>query len=142
MLPGDLPQHVNIQEDAINRLTEMGHFIGGPTSDAWTEFKESVWGKKLESFQAEKLVKRDTQDPIEDPSIPPDSVSDKTQVMIIPSSMPITWGPSKQLILIRSEYEEAEEAALSANRSGRDVFLVTGQPGIGPPPYRSLTHQN
>ena len=142
MLPGDLPQYTSDQEDAINRLTDRGYFISGPTSEAWTVFKESVWGKSLESFQTEKLVRRDSGHLIKDPSIPPGSVPDKTWVTIIPSEIPITWGPSKELILTRSEYEKAEEAALSANKTGRDVFLVTGQPGIGLPPYPSLAHGN
>ena len=135
----DLSRHAPAQQAAIDHLIDELRFVEGPDSRQWTDFKEAVWGKNLNSFQVEKLVKRDTEDPIEDPSIPPGSVPDKTQVMMIPSSIPITWGPSKQTILIRSEYEEAEAAALSANKSSRDVFLVTGQPGIGPPPYHSLT---
>jgi len=36
-------------------------------------------------------------------------------------------------ILVRSEYEEAKQAALVANEAGIAAFLVGGQVGIGPP---------
>ena len=36
-------------------------------------------------------------------------------------------------ILVRSEYEEAKQAALVANEANVAAFLVGGQSGIGPP---------
>jgi len=139
----DLSRHTPAQQSEIDRLVDIGYLAKEPYSLAWTPFKESVWGKKLDSFQTVKLVERDPQDPIEDPSIPPGSVPDKTWVTIIPNNIPVLWGASSnQMILTRSEYDEAEEAALSANKSGANAFVVTGQPGIGPPPNHSITHRN
>jgi len=143
MLLSDLSRHAPAQEAEINRFIDIGYLIKGDYSITWTPFKESVWGKKLESFQTEQLVQRDSQDRIEDPSIPPGSVPRETRVTIIPSTFPVSWGKSSnRMILTRSEYDEAEGAALSANESNADVFLVTGHPGIGPPPYHSITHRN
>jgi len=39
---------------------------------------------------------------------------------------------SSQKVFVRSEYYDVEEAALSADEECKDVFIVTGQPGIGP----------
>ena len=90
-----LSSHAPAQQAAIDHLINELRFIKGPNSLAWINSKESVWGKNSNSFQVEKLVKRDTYDSIEDPSIPPDSVPDKTWVMIIPDTIPIPgWGRS------------------------------------------------
>jgi hypothetical protein len=40
-------------------------------------------------------------------------------------------------MLVRSEYEAVERAILAANARHIDAFLLTGQPGIGPPPLTS-----
>lgn len=54
--------------------------------------------------------------------------------------MPDLWNLDGQHILVCSGYEEAEQAALLTNTEGRDLFLVTGQPGVGTP--LSLYHHN
>ena len=51
--------------------------------------------------------------------------------MKIPRTMPTDWDLGTKRVLVRSEYEEAERAALLANAWTRDVFFVTGHPGIG-----------
>ena len=51
-------------------------------------------------------------------------------------------GESTSRILIRSEYDAAEQTALLAGtgRTGVQVFLVDGQPGIGLPYFPHLQH--
>jgi len=39
--------------------------------------------------------------------------------------------PASSVRLLRSEYYEVEQAAISANDHGKDIFVVTGHPGIG-----------
>jgi hypothetical protein len=133
----DLKQYAKAQTTKINRLIENGSFAPGPVSNYWTEFKKSVWGKGLASFQATVPVERD-EDRVEDPCIPPGSVPLTTSVTTIPDTFPTDWGPSSRLISARSEYDKAEETALLANETGRDVLMVTGQSGIGPFPSRSV----
>jgi len=92
-----LVQHAPTQTAAIDRLIDLGYFSPGPISLVWTAFKESVWGKPLGSFQAEKLVERDSRDHVEDRYTTPDSVPEKTWVTVIPDTVPISCGPSNQV---------------------------------------------
>lgn len=136
----DLTQYASAQTDAINRLISMGRFTTGPISARWTEFKDSVWKKGLASLEKQELVERD-DDPLEDYLISPDAIPPSALTATIPSTLPNVWGSSSQRILVRFDYQEAEETALSANGNNKDALLVAGHPGIGLPPSRSTTRR-
>ena len=54
-------------------------------------------------------------------------------VVKFPETLPDAWSFDSLHALVRSEYMEAEAAALAANARGNDAFLVAGQSGIGSP---------
>jgi hypothetical protein len=93
-------------------------------------FRDSFWGKGLGISQEEENVERGNE-PVDlcniaDP-LPP------TRRVIKPSEdVSDTWGSWGQRFLVRSEYYETEQAAALASKI-MDVFVVTGQPGIGLP---------
>lgn len=131
----DLVKHAAGQEAAIDELIDTGDRF--TPDNFWGGFWNSVWGKDFASFQGEVRVERDA-DPVEDPSTPPDSVPSTAPVVVVPDTLPVPLGAPSRQILLRSEYEEAEAAALEANDLLLDAFLVTGQPRIGPSPFRSI----
>ena len=133
----DLTQHASTQTDAINRLIQMGRFTTGPVSNTWTEFKESVWKKGLASVEVQEPVERD-DDPIDDYDLPEDTLPVSTLVAPIPGSLPNVWHSYSQRILVRSEYQEAEQTVLSANEENKDALLIAGHPGIGLLPSHSI----
>jgi len=53
-------------------------------------------------------------------------------VVKLPETLPYMWNFDSSHILVRSEYEEAEKAALAAIKDHADALLVIGQSGIGP----------
>ena len=53
-------------------------------------------------------------------------------VVELPEALPHMWGFESSRVLVRPEYEEAENAALAAIADYTDAFLVIGQSGIGP----------
>ena len=111
----DLVHHISSQSKRINQLIKNPDFFSslGDSLAGWAVFKESLWGKKLES----KEVKQ------EDGTVYTIVKIHKAFLKILRLRTP--W------ILVRAEYEEAERAALERNASPTEVFLVTGQPGIG-----------
>jgi len=137
----DLTQYASTQTDAINRLIQMGRFTTGPISDAWAEFKESVWKKGLASVERQEPVERD-DDPVDEEEAPPDTIPVSALVTPIPASLPKVWDSYSQRILVRSEYHEAEQTVLSANGNNKAALLIAGQPGIGLLPSRSIASQN
>jgi hypothetical protein len=134
----DLTQYIPTQTTAIKRLVQAGHFTSGPTSLAWTEFKDSVWKKGLESSQSQEPVERD-EEPIDEDYVPADSVPPLALVATIPDTLPDVWGSFSKRILVRSDYHEAEQTVLSANANHKDALLVTGHHGIGSLPSRLIT---
>ena len=82
-----------------------------------------------------ELVERD-EEPIEDDHVSPSSLAPTRCVMEASEDLCDAWRLDARKILIRPEYYETEQAAPSTNESGKDIFMVAGQPGIGssPPP--------
>lgn len=72
-----------------------------------------------------------------DPGYP--RVVESSRVNVWPDTLPEAWDLPNGRILVRSEYHEAERAALSANDVGTSVFMVTGNPEIDLFPSRSDT---
>jgi len=131
----DLVKHAPAQREAIDRLfADPFHplRIPGPSIPDWSGFRESLWGLGLEPLQ-EELVERD-DDPVEDIRTVPGSLPPTYSVVTPPETLPKPWKLYSQRILVLSEYNEIEWAVLEANEERKDVFLVTGQPGIGSPP--------
>jgi len=127
----ELSQHTPDQTSKINELVGVPDFFIKPTPRiaAWAQVKDYFWGKELELSQSEAQEAREEED---DESLP--NVGPTTQLVVkIPQAILKIWRPISSHILVRSEYEEAEQAALKANASGFDAFLVGGQSGIGPP---------
>ena len=114
----DLVPHISHQERKINQLATSSDrfFCHGSLLDGWVAFRESLWGQRLES---EELVQEDgTVDTL----------------VTFPETIPDVLSRGTSRILVRAEYEETERAALSANASDVQAFLVSGQPGIGRSP--------
>jgi len=138
----DLEKYIEEQEGAIARLPQ--EFISQSTrSKYWKVFRDLLWGKGLESSQELEDVQRGSN-PVEIVAVP-----EKHTVASFPIDLPDPWGESTHIpytdadmdiakdaeknvrkILVRSEYEEAERAAVSSSKE-HDVFVVCGQPGIG-----------
>ena len=124
----DLTEHIPHQNNAISFFTRG--VIS--TTGFWPKFWECLWDKGLDSLQQQEPVERDFE-PIEDTHILPDALPVTRTVAILPGTLPDVWGlDSQDKILVRSEYHEAEKAVLLSNESGFGVFVVDGQPGIGP----------
>jgi len=112
-----LNKYVDIQSAAVDKLprnTFTTEFIG---HDRWEEFRKYLWGKGLESLEKQETTTHSDDDPY--------------FVMEVPRSLPPIFLLDSASILVRSEYKEAEQAALSSLESGQSLFLVSGTPGIG-----------
>ena len=120
----DLYKHIPAQEKAIG---EASSGFKPVSTDAWVGFRDSLWGKPIESFEEEVPVERDESDPVVEVALP-----DKHFVVTFPEAiLGIPWTLGCERILVRSEYREAEQAIVSSSNSDCNVFVVAGQPGIG-----------
>jgi len=137
----DLTQYASAQTDAINRLIQMGRLTTGPISNTWSKFKESVWKKGLASVEAHEPVERD-DDPLDDEETDSDTIPVSALVAPLPGSLPKVWDSYSKRILVRLEYQEAEQAVLSANENNKDALIIAGQPGIGLLSSHPTTQQN
>lgn len=118
-------KNTSVQEEAINELSLL---VSSTTrwSTYWGDFRDSVWGRGLKSFQKEEPVERDDVDPVDHVELPTTH-----PVVTLPATLPNVWKLHSRQILVRSEYNEAERTAVLSSESDKDVFVVTGQPGIG-----------
>jgi len=126
-MKGVSTQRVSISQLLSKRDQISSSMIGLPL---WDSFRTSVWGKDRASFQAEELMKRNHVKDIHPPPTPPDSPPFTLSVVTPPKDIPKPWNLSSRQILVRSDYIEAERAALLASKD-QDIFVVAGQPGIG-----------
>ena len=125
---GELVKFKPDQEHKINRLEDRNYFVdlmdvNDPRS--WVKFRNFLWGnvRALEPLKGMDVEVKE---------------GDKTTlaaqpVVEIPKPIPETLNFCSSKILVRSEYAEAEQAALVANKKGFQAFLIGGQAGIGPP---------
>jgi hypothetical protein len=137
----DLTKSVPSQAEAIDQLLDNTDYFSTSWrhSSLWVEFRESVWRKGLARLQTQEPFERG-DDPIENSQILPDIVPTTRLVANIPSILFRSLGLNGQRVLVRSEYEEAERAALLAFEEKRcSTLAVTGQPGIGVFASRSIT---
>ena len=141
--PNPLTQHATSQEDSIssllhNYLSPICDYDMAPSS--WEAFKNSYWGKGLDSLEEKELVERG-ENPVEDLTLP-DPFPLTHSVLSPHCILNDVWCLSSRKVLVRSEYYDTEKAAISSDEEGKGVFVVTGQPGIGPPPFPPYLPQN
>ena len=159
----DLESHIDDQNNKFKKHIENGCFsdLEPPFRD-WENFRFSLWGKWLEHLRVEKSKEQGevevkmaaelipevetAAEPIpevemDDGSLPevetddepPSNAAATRPVVKIPETTSAFWDLDSPWVLVRSEYEEAERAALSANARNDAALVVTGQPGIGTP---------
>jgi hypothetical protein len=160
----ELEKHIGNQtlkiNRCVNRPTCFTNFMEDEDDPSWATFRDSVWGNASALARLEKQglsaaqnevgmnidvegegdsnTPQGIQPAVELPDTQPVVKLPNTQPVVrLPETLPDVWGLDSSHVLVRSEYEEAEEAALMANASNVDAFLVTGQPGIGPPSHSS-----
>ena len=83
-----------------------------------------------------KRVKRDKSHPVGGVALP-----DKHVVAALPETLLKSLAPKSKWILVRSEYSEAEQAAVLSGKTGFGAFVVSGQHGIGTSPSLSIAHR-
>ena len=106
----DLAKYATGQTAKINN--HMAHPVDAVLP--WTRLRDSLWGKGLASLESspqelQKLLSLQDEDPL------PDITPTTHLIVKIPETMPNSWSLRSQHLLVRPEYEEAEEAALSAS---------------------------
>jgi hypothetical protein len=132
MLLEDLSKYA---ADQNKRIAKLPSTAISPASSIWEKFRSSHWGKPLTSFEKEEPLEYDL-DPA--PSLTPPT---NRSILTVAQEQLEEWHLSipNGKILVRSEYHETEQAVLfGSGIDKKDVFLVTGQPGIGsftPPPH-------
>jgi hypothetical protein len=137
----DLEKYVADQTVKINQLSKdpalFSRFVERVGVSSWPTFRDSVWGNAsalapLERQEAPKEVEAEG-----DGETSPEAAPSTQSIVQLPETLIKMWGFESSHFLVRSEYEEAEQAALVAIESNNDAFLVTGQSGIGPPSHSS-----
>ena len=121
----DLEEHIPAQEKAISEASS-GFKPVSTWPDVWVGFRDSLWGKPIESFE-KAPVERDESDPVAEVALP-----DKYFVVTFPGAiLGIPWTFGCERVLVRSEYREAEQAVVLSSSSNCNVFAVAAQPGVG-----------
>jgi len=114
--------------DQTSKIDEnMGCFTDA--EPVWALLRDSLWGKGLEFLElstreVRKLTSLQDRDSLS-------GVTPSTHPIVrLPETMPDLWDFDSFHILARPEYKEVEQAAVTANSRGVDLFLVAGQSGI------------
>ena len=130
------------QEGLIKSLSEDNtqHYFRVVDNERWKVFWEVSWGRKPDSLDAREEVERGPN-PVDNSIFPLGVAPTYRHVMDVPEITDSVWTiePEYKKILVRSEYTEAEQSAVSTCGTGSNVLVVTGQPGIGPSPLYSAT---
>ena len=132
----DLTRHIKIQNEAIESLPPEAIF----PSDSWAKFRGEFWGKPLVSLEMSETVDRG-EDPVEDDVLLEKPPSGSFPVIAAPKFTPTALGIASSKIVVRSEYDEAERAAILSLKSGVRLFVATGTPGIGIIPFPTVDHR-
>jgi len=137
-----LQHHAPSQEDLIRSLSEhpTQYYFRAVDDENWEVFWKEAWGRELDSLDRLEKVERGS-DPVNNFTFPLGAAPTHRQVMVAPKIMHRLWSikPRYKKILIRSEYKEAEQFALSTCDTASNVLAIIGQPGIGPSPLYSAT---
>jgi hypothetical protein len=136
-----LQRYASHQTDLINSLPSKCFRDPSGIFD-WAVVLKATWGKGLDSYDATEKVERGS-DVIDGSLVLPNIVPNDRDVMLIPEVAMRSWSsnPKYKKILIRSEYKEAEEFALTTcgMAEAPQAFVVVGQSGIGFSPFYSAT---
>ena len=131
----ELVEYASDQERTINQLIGysgyFANFEDHGDVPSWPKFRNFLWGNvgALAPLKAREELEVQRVEVEED-----DGMAPATQPIVeIPTVLAKLLYLESSHILVRSEYEEAEQAALVANETGVAAFLVGGQSGIGPP---------
>ena len=125
----DLTRHIEIQNQAIKSLPPG--VIAPLVSEApWEDFRQEFWKKPLTSLETPETIDRG-EDPVEDNVFPEGPPSGSFPVIVAPKSFSNALGLASRKIVVRSEYDEAEQMAVLSVKSGVRLFVATGTPGIG-----------
>ena len=131
----DLTQHIEIQNQAIKNLPPEAIV----PSNSWADFRTEFWGKPLASLETLETVDRG-EDPVEDNVLPEKPPSGFFPVIAAPKTAPRALGLDSSKIVVRSEYDEAERAAVLSVNSGIKLFVAAGTPGIGTIDHLETVH--
>jgi hypothetical protein len=156
----DLEKHILNQtlkiNDFIDKQPCFAKFVEVPGNPSWATFRNSVWGSAsvlapLEGGGIDVEAKGDGEDigvkakgDGEDIDVEAEgdgeTLSNGALIVKLPPTLPDVWRLHSSHLLVRSEYDEAEQAALVANQRNADAFLITGQYGIGSLPLIHHPH--
>jgi len=135
-----LQRHAPSQEGLIQSPPEENtqYYFRAVDSKRWKAFWEVAWGREPDSLDGREEVERGPN-PVDNFIFPLGVAPTHRHVMAVPENTNNVWAikPKYKQILIRSEYKEAEQSAVSTCGTGSDVLAITGQPGIGPSPLYS-----
>ena len=138
-----LSDQARAQSDAVNKLLKDPASplrILRPDLSDWKEFRDSFWGQGSAPFHAGPVERGDNF--VDDVHLLCDPLPPTRTVLTPPQTILEAWQLDCQRVLVRSEYRETEEAAISSCNEGRHDFTVTGHwPGIGASPSLSVTHR-
>jgi hypothetical protein len=115
----DLSKHTSVQEEVINEIPPEA--LPNTHRRVWIDFREDLWGKNLGPFQVMKPFGESGSGPF-------------YPVVMVPEVIVNVWGLQHRQIFVRSEYNRAEEEALSIIEHPINVVVVKGEPGIGTSP--------
>ena len=153
----ELEAHIPDQTLKINRLinipTRFANFVEEEQDPYWATFRNSVWGNASASApsdasegQAGLKVQEEIGMEIDVGATgdgEPSGDAPSTHPFVkLPETLPNMWSFYSSHVLVRPEYEEAEQAALAAIARNADTFLVIGQSGIGPSIPLILIHRS
>ena len=131
-----LKRHIEIQTEAIANLPPDVITSESTSITGWEEIRKEFWGKDLMSLVKLETVQRG-ENPISDNTLPKKIPS--FPILEIPKLLSFAFGISGTKIMVRSEYNDAEQEALLSVEYGHKLFLVKGSPGIGTIPFSLLT---
>ncbi len=115
-----LQEYRDIQARRLENLIFRFAFSDAtPEQEIFVKFRDSLWGKGLLHLQ----------DPLS---------NDQRSVVKTPEDTPWALSLPGGKILERSEYKEAEQVVLWANKDKGDVVNIVGHPGIGSSAFLSL----
>jgi len=131
----ELVEYASDQERKINQLIGypgyFAKFEDHGDVPSWPKFRDFLWGnvRALAPLETREELETQRVEVEEDDETAPST----RPIVEIPAILAKLLYLESSHILVRSEYEEAEQAALVANEAGVAAFLVGGQSGIGPP---------
>ena len=135
MLPDVSEDPVDIHKAISDLPTDT--FILNPSECAvWEKLRVKFWGKDLGSLERELMVNRGDE-PVSDDILPGKTPPTSCLVIQIPNPLRRLLRLTSRAIMVRSEYNQAEEAALTSSESS-GLFVVTGTQGIGMTPFLSV----